>query len=270
MSTFLAASDSGVSRVFIEFDAASYAFPDGRHLLQNISLYLNQGTTTAFLGRSGAGKTTLLRMVNGLVMPTQGEVRVRGKATTAWDAILLRRSIGYVIQESGLFPHMTAGRNAGMSLELTAQPRETITTKIAELFTQVGLDPEVYLHRFPSQLSGGQRQRVGLARALAADPDILLMDEPFGALDPVTRAEMQRLVRNLLLRLKKAVLLVTHDLEEALYLASRIVLLEAGQVVADLPSHEFPGSRIPAVREYLQAIRREPSGTFEGDEQTKR
>ena len=168
----------------------------------------------------------------------------------------MRRSIGYVIQETGLFPHFDAERNIGTVLEIEGRPKQEIAERTRQLFGQVGLDYATFARRLPYQLSGGQRQRVGLARALAAEPKLLLMDEPFGALDPLTRAEMQDMLRALLKRLNKTVLLVTHDLDEALYLASHIVLLEGGKVVADLPAKEFLGSQIPAVQSYVRAVHR--------------
>jgi osmoprotectant transport system ATP-binding protein len=181
---------------------------------------------------------------------------VEAKPTTDWDPITLRRSIGYVIQETGLFPHFDAERNIGAVLEIEGRPKQEIAERARQLFTQVGLDYATFARRLPYQLSGGQRQRVGLARALAAEPKLLLMDEPFGALDPLTRAEMQDMLRDLLQRLHKTVLLVTHDLDEALYLASHIVLLEGGKVVANLPADEFLGSQIPAVQSYVRAVHR--------------
>jgi osmoprotectant transport system ATP-binding protein len=208
------------------------------------------------LGRSGSGKTTLLRTVNRLVEPTSGRVLVQDKATTEWDPIALRRSIGYVIQETGLFPHFNAERNIGTVLELEGRPKQEIHQRARELLAVVGLEYGAFAQRLPYQLSGGQRQRVGLARALAAEPRLLLMDEPFGALDPLTRAEMQDMLLELLQRFRKTVLLVTHDLEEALYLASHILLLEKGQVVANLPANEFMHSQIPAVQNYVRAVRR--------------
>jgi osmoprotectant transport system ATP-binding protein len=208
------------------------------------------------LGRSGSGKTTLLRTVNRLVEPTSGRVLVQNKATTDWDPIALRRSIGYVIQETGLFPHFNAERNVGAVLEIEGRPKHEIHDRAKELFAVVGLEYATFANRLPYQLSGGQRQRVGLARALAAEPKLLLMDEPFGALDPLTRAEMQDMLLDLLKRFNKTVLLVTHDLEEALYLASHILLLEKGQVVANLPANQFMSSQIPAVQNYVHAVRR--------------
>jgi osmoprotectant transport system ATP-binding protein len=240
----------------ITFTNVSYTLLTGRTLLRDINLTLETRTTTAILGRSGSGKTTLLRMVNALVMPTSGEVRVGDRSTATSDPIQLRRSIGYVIQETGLFPHMTVERNASLALELAGQSPAQSKQRTAEVLTLAGLDFSEFRDRYPWQLSGGQRQRVGLARALAADPAVLLMDEPFGALDPLTRAEMQTMLRDLLARVGKTVLLVTHDLDEALYLAQRVVFLDAGEVVADLPAADVLQSPNPHVRNYVNAVHR--------------
>lgn len=251
----------------VEFADVSYRLPRGedgtvgRELLSGISLKLEQGSTTALLGRSGSGKTTLLRTVNGLVAPTGGSVRV-GDITLGEsgpphvDLIALRRGIGYVIQETGLFPHMSVERNAGIALELAEAPRREIAVRAAEVLRLVGVEVAEFGGRYPWQLSGGQRQRVGLARALANDPAVLLMDEPFGALDPMTRAEMQTMLRELLERVGKTVLLVTHDLDEALYLANRVVFLERGEVVADLAAAEVLSSQNEHVRGYVNAVHR--------------
>jgi osmoprotectant transport system ATP-binding protein len=240
----------------IEFRDVSFVTPQGRRLLDRISLKLESGTTTAILGRSGSGKTTLLRTVNRIVEPTSGEVLVHGKNVREVERTALRRGIGYVIQETGLFPHFTVERNVGIVPEVQGMPRSERLQRSHELLQAVGLDPASFAHRYPHQLSGGQRQRVGLARALAADPPILLMDEPFGALDPLTRAEMQDMLRGLLEKFKKTVLLVTHDLDEALYLASRIVLLEEGKLVADLQPAEFLQSQQSEVQAYIHAYHR--------------
>jgi len=237
----------------IEFRNVCFATAEGRLLLDGISLAVEEGTTTAVLGRSGSGKTTLLRTVNRMVEPTSGEVLVAGRSAREADLIALRRSIGYVIQETGLFPHMTAERDVALVLEAEGRPREERVRRSHELLQAVGLEPEQFAGRYPHQLSGGQRQRVGLARALAAEPGVLLMDEPFGALDPLTRSEMQDMMRGLMARLKKTVLLVTHDLDEALYLGDRIVLLSAGRLVANLGPEEFLRSQQPEVAEYVQA-----------------
>ncbi len=240
----------------IEFREVSFKTPQGRLLLDAISLQIEKGTVTALLGRSGSGKTTLLRTVNRMVEPTSGEVLVHGRDIRQADIITLRRGIGYVIQETGLFPHFSVERNAGLVLEAEGNPKNERSQRSREMLRAVGLDPDIFANRYPHQLSGGQRQRVGLARALAVDPPILLMDEPFGALDPLTRAEMQDMLRGLLLRLKKTVLLVTHDLDEALYLGNQIVLLSEGSVIANLPCSEFTHSRQPEILSYIQAFHR--------------
>ena len=244
--------EAGVEFADISFRTGPDGAPGTRLLLHKISLKLAPGTTTALLGRSGSGKTTLLRTVNGLVMPSSGRVMVQGKPTSDWNLLQLRRGIGYVIQETGLFPHMTIERNVGMALELAGKAS---SERVAEMLKLTGLDPS-FAERFPWQLSGGQRQRVGLARAMASEPGILLMDEPFGALDPITRAEMQDMLKDLLGRIRKTVLLVTHDLDEALFLAARIIFLEGGVVVADLPAADVRQSEDPHVRQYLAAVHR--------------
>jgi osmoprotectant transport system ATP-binding protein len=239
----------------VEFAGVSYILPNGQALLRDINLTLEAGTTTAILGRSGSGKTTLLRMVNGLVQPTSGRVIVGGKSA-ADDLLALRRSIGYVIQETGLFPHMTIERNVAMPLELAKVSAVEKQRRSAEVLGLVGLEFESFRRRYPWQLSGGQRQRVGLGRALASNPEVLLMDEPFGALDPLTRAEMQSMLRDLLAKVQKTVLLVTHDLPEALYLASRLIFVETGQIVADLPSTDVFSSGNAHVRRYVETLER--------------
>jgi osmoprotectant transport system ATP-binding protein len=239
----------------IEFRSVGFS-TSGRRLLSDISFAVEKGTTTAVLGRSGSGKTTLLRTVNRMVDPTSGDVLVHGKSVRSVDLIPLRRSIGYVIQETGLFPHMTAERDVALVLEAEGRPREERIQAARDLLSVVGLEQRVFSGRYPHQLSGGQRQRVGLARALAADPRVLLMDEPFGALDPLTRAEMQDMLRELLGRLRKTVLLVTHDLDEALYLGDRIVLLNEGRLIAHLAPEEFLRSREPEVEAYVRALHR--------------
>jgi osmoprotectant transport system ATP-binding protein len=240
----------------VEFRDVSFEVAQGRMILRGISLALERGTTTAILGRSGSGKSTLLRTVNRMIEPTGGEVLIDGRSARERGIIALRRGMGYVIQESGLFPHFTVERNVGLVLEAEGRPRREREQRSRELLRKVGLDPGEYAARFPHQLSGGQRQRVGVARALAADPATLLMDEPFGALDPLTRAEMQDMMRDLLRGMKKTVLLVTHDLDEALYLGDRIVLLSDGQVAADLAPEQFTQSTDPAIQEYVRAFHR--------------
>ena len=246
--------------VGVEFAKVSYTPEGGHSVLRDISLVLEAGTTTALLGRSGSGKTTLLRTVNGLVRPSSGDVIVNGQSVAQLKAeeqlVALRRGIGYVIQETGLFPHMTVERNTGLALELEGRAKSEIASRAREVLGMVGLDFEEMRERLPWQLSGGQRQRVGIARALAFDPDILLMDEAFGALDPLTRAEMQTMLKELLKRMNKTVLLVTHDLDEALYLADRVLFLAEGEVFADLKPNEVLDSFNPQVREYVAAVHR--------------
>jgi osmoprotectant transport system ATP-binding protein len=245
----------------IEFRNVSLVTPEGRRLLDGVSLALAQGTTTVLLGRSGAGKTTLLRTVNRMVTPTAGEVLVGGQPVAAADPVRLRRGMGYVIQETGVFPHFTVERNVGLVLEAEGCRPEQRRERSRALLGSVGLDPATFAERFPHQLSGGQKQRVGLARALAADPKILLMDEPFGALDPLTRGEIQEMLRPLLAGLGKTVVLVTHNLYEALYLGDRIVLMADGRVAADLERDQFPTSKQPEVEAYVRAFARgEPGG----------
>lgn len=244
----------------VKFANVSFQLPGGRQLLSDVSLTIKPGTTTALLGRSGSGKTTLLRMANGLVQPTSGIVSVGETNVNTADRIALRRSIGYVIQETGLFPHMSIERNVAMSLELAGKTREERQNRAAEMLLLVGLG-EGFATRYPWQLSGGQRQRAGLARALAGAPGVLLMDEPFGALDPLTRVEMQTMLRDLLHRVGVTTLIVTHDLEEALYLADRVILLEAGKVIADLASADVRTSEIEAVKAYVAATHRGEEAT---------
>lgn len=240
----------------IDFRDVTFVTEQGRSLLDGISFAVEEGTTTAILGRSGSGKTTLLRTVNRMIEPTSGDVLLNGGSVRSSDPIQLRRGIGYVIQETGLFPHFTVARNAALVPELDGMPRNERARRADDLLRSVGLDPAVFAKRYPHQLSGGQRQRVGLARALAADPNILLMDEPFGALDPLTRAEMQDMLRGLLAQLRKTVLLVTHDLNEALYLADHIALLSEGRLAAHLNAADFLASPHPQVRSYVRAFHR--------------
>ena len=240
----------------IEFRDVSFHINDipARAIVSSISLTISHGETLVLLGRSGSGKTTLLRLINGILLPTAGEVRVHDRATADWDPIRLRRGIGYVIQDAGLFPHFTVAENVALLLTLEKWDRCRTSARVGELLNLVGLDPAEFAGRRPRELSGGQRQRVGVARALAADPPILLMDEPFGALDPVTRAELQREFTTLARRLSKTIVFVTHDLREALLLASRIVLLEAGRIVASAAPQEFLRLDQPEVRAFTASL----------------
>lgn len=225
----------------------------GRQIVHRISFTVGAGETIVLLGRSGAGKTTTLRLVNRLLEPRVGTVRFIGESTTALDANRLRRRIGYVIQEVGLLPHFTIAENVGLVPRLEQWPRERIAARVRELLSVVGLEPGEFADRYPHQLSGGQRQRVGVARALAADPPLLLLDEPFGALDPVTRGELQREFRALQGRLAKAMVFVTHDVREALLLGTRIGLLEEGRLVFLGTTDEFRISTLPEVQRFLAA-----------------
>jgi osmoprotectant transport system ATP-binding protein len=236
----------------ITFDHAFFRV-NGRALVHDLELSVTQGETLVLLGRSGSGKTTSLKLINRLLVPSSGAVRVNGKSTTDWDPIRLRRGIGYVIQDGGLFPHFTVARNISLVPQIENWPQEKIGARVQELLAVVGLSPDLAA-RYPQQLSGGQRQRVGVARALAADPPILLLDEPFGALDPITRSEMQKEFRDLQQRMKKAVIFVTHDLREALLLADRVALMEDGRLIVNLPVTEFPHSHEPLVRAYMDAF----------------
>ena len=238
---------------FVELAGATVRLPGGRTLLDGLSLAVHEGETVALIGRSGSGKTTALKLVNALLLPTAGEVRVAGRATTAWDPIRLRRQTGYVIQEIGLFPHLTVARNVGLVPELERWPAERIAARVDELLDLVGLPPIEYARRYPHELSGGQRQRVGVARALAADPPLVLLDEPFGALDPLTRAELQREFRALQARLRKTAVFVTHDMREAGIVADRIALVDAGRLVALGTLAELRAAADPTVRAFLEA-----------------
>jgi osmoprotectant transport system ATP-binding protein len=240
----------------IEFRDVAYYINviPARVIVSGISLAIPQGETIVLLGRSGSGKTTLLKLINGMLLPSKGQVLVEGRATTDWDPIRLRRGIGYVIQEAGLFPHFTVEENIALVPTLEKWDAPRIAARVEEMLQLVGLDPREFAKRRPRELSGGQRQRVGVARALAADPPILLMDEPFGALDPVTRAELQREFSALARRLGKTIVFVTHDIREALLLASRIVLLEGGRIVASATPQEFIVLDHPEVRAFTCAL----------------
>jgi len=237
----------------IEFRDVAYALPNGQPLLSELNLEVQRGETLVLLGRSGSGKTTTLKLVNRLLTPTGGEVRVNGAPTAESDVIRLRRSIGYVIQDVGLFPHFTVERNIGLVPRIEGWTAERIHLRVEELLQMVGLGEQM-ASRYPHQLSGGQRQRVGVARALAADPAILLMDEPFGALDALTRDQLQREFLSLQRRLGKTLVFVTHDLREALRLGSRIALMDAGRLVTVLSPEDFLRSREPLAAAYVQAF----------------
>jgi len=231
----------------IEFVAARYAI-DGRSIVGPLDFEVRRGETLVFLGESGSGKTTSLRLVNRLLVPTGGDVRVDGRSTDAWDPVRLRRGIGYVIQHVGLLPHLTVSGNVGLVPALEHWPAERIRQRVVELLSLVGLPAAEFGTRHPHELSGGQRQRVGVARALAADPPLLLCDEPFGALDARTRAVLQREFRDLVARLDKTVVFVTHDIGEARLLASRLAVFAGGRVTFIGTPAEFDATSDPASR----------------------
>jgi osmoprotectant transport system ATP-binding protein len=224
----------------VSFSHVSYRIGTHR-ILSDISFDLNAGETLVILGRSGSGKTTALKLINALLVPSDGEVTVQGRATTAWDPILLRRKIGYVIQDVGLFPHFTIARNVALLPELEGWEAERARARMQQLLNMVGLPHKNFETRYPRELSGGQKQRVGIARALAADPPILLLDEPFGALDPVTRLDLQLQFLELTRSLNKAAVFVTHDVHEAMKLATRIAVLHDGVLELMATPAEFRG-----------------------------
>jgi osmoprotectant transport system ATP-binding protein len=246
-------NDSSSAMNIVEFRDISIRLDGQREILHRINLEIHRGEVLVLLGRSGSGKTTLLKLINALALPSSGEVQVEGRPTSQWNPIELRRRMGYVIQEGGLFPHFTVERNIGLVPSLQGWSTERIRERVSELLRLVGLDPELSA-RLPRQLSGGQRQRVGVARALAADPALLLMDEPFGALDPITRSELQQQLLELQQRLHKTIVFVTHDLHEALRLATRIALLDVGRLVGTYTPEEFRRSTDPLVQQYVAAF----------------
>ena len=242
------------NNIAVEFHDVTFS-RNHRDLVSNLNFTIHQGEALVLLGRSGCGKTTTMKLINGLFIPTQGEVRVQGKPTTQWNPIELRRKIGYVIQETGLFPHFTIERNVGLVPSLEGWKPKQIKTRVYELLQLVGLDPEQFAQRYPNELSGGQRQRVGVARALAVDPPMLMMDEPFGALDPITRLELQSEFHRLQQELGKTVIFVTHDIQEAFVLATRIGLMDAGRLVVLGTPEEFLRSQEPEARAFIQCLR---------------
>ncbi len=225
-----------------------------RLLIDQLNFTVHKGEVLVLLGRSGSGKTTTMKLINKLLIPTSGEVMVLGNSTKQWNPIQLRRRIGYVIQEIGLFPHFTIEENVALVPKLEGWERDRIQHRVWQLLELVGLDPQHFAKRYPHQLSGGQRQRVGVARAIAADPPILLMDEPFGALDPITRLELQREFRQLQQQLGKTVIFVTHDIQEAFFLASRIGLMQAGCLVELAKVADFMQSQQPEARAFLDCL----------------
>lgn len=224
-----------------------------RQVLRGINLEVHRGETVALVGRSGAGKSTILKLINRMLEPADGRVLVDGRDTRAWHPTALRRQTGYVLQEVGLFPHMTVAGNVGLVPALANWPQERIDKRTFELLDLVGLPPREFAARWPDQLSGGQRQRVGVARALAADPPVVLMDEPFGALDPITRAELHREFGRIQRQLRKTIVLVTHDMREAFTLADRIGVLDAGVLVECGPRTMLEASTHPTVMTLVES-----------------
>ena len=236
----------------IAFEGVQFHRGD-RQVLRGITLEVHRGETVALVGRSGAGKSTILKLINRMLEPADGRVLVDGRDTRAWHPTVLRRQTGYVLQEVGLFPHMTVAGNVGLVPALANWPKERIDKRTFELLDLVGLPPREFAARWPDQLSGGQRQRVGVARALAADPPVVLMDEPFGALDPITRAELHREFGRIQRQLRKTIVLVTHDMREAFTLADRIGVLDAGVLVECGPRSMLEASTNPTVMTLVES-----------------
>ena len=237
----------------VEFRSVSYSI-NGVAIIDELDLEVFQGEILVLLGESGCGKTTTLKLINRLIDPTAGEILVEGKSTVDWDAIALRRHIGYVLQDGGLFPHFTVAENVALVLKLENWDEARKGRRTTEMLELVGLDPAKFGERFPHELSGGQRQRVGVARALASDPDLLLLDEPFGALDAITRTNLQKEFARLVRDLGKTAVFVTHDLHEAMLLGTRIALMDKGRIALLEDVDGFRRSQIPLVRAYLDTV----------------
>lgn len=241
----------------VQFDNVSKVYGGRTRAVNDFNLTVDRGEFICLIGPSGCGKTTSLKMVNRLVEPSSGAIYVDGEDIMAQDVVELRRGIGYVIQQIGLFPHMTIGDNIAVVTNLKGWPKQKREERVAELLQLVELDPDVYSRRYPRELSGGQQQRVGVLRALAAEPELILMDEPFGALDPITRESLQDELKRLHSKLKKTILFVTHDMDEALKLADRIVLMKAGRIVqADPPDELLRNPADEFVASFIGAERR--------------
>jgi len=241
-----------MANAIIRFDRVSKVFSDGTKAVDDVSFQIDEGECVTFVGPSGCGKTTTVKLLNRLVEPTQGKILLNGQDTAAVDVIALRRNIGYVIQDVGLFPHMTVAQNIALVPRLLGWSTAEKETRTDELLNLVGLDPSAFRNRYPHQLSGGQKQRVGVARGLAADPPVILMDEPFGALDPITRAQLQDEFVRLRSRLKKTILFVTHDIDEAIKLGDRIAVMRSGRIVQfDPPTRILRDPADPFVKDLI-------------------
>ncbi|MFN2501745.1 MAG: ATP-binding cassette domain-containing protein [Pyrinomonadaceae bacterium] len=237
----------------LEFRSVGYTV-NGLQVLKDLSLVITKGEVVVLLGESGCGKTTTLKLINALMTPTSGQLLVHGRSTVKWEPVELRRSIGYVIQDGGLFPHFTVSQNVGLVPTLRDFAPAQIAARINEMLSLVKLDPLKFAERFPHELSGGQRQRVGVARALAADPDLLLLDEPFGALDAITRSGLQREFAGMVHDMGKTAIFVTHDLHEAMLVGTRIALMEKGSIVLEQTPEGFRRSDLPLVRAFLDTV----------------
>ena len=247
-------SDGNHGSYALECRGVTYRLPSGTALISGLDLQVTHGETLVLLGRSGSGKSTTLKLINRLLVPSEGEIFISGRPASDWDPIQLRRGIGYVIQDAGLFPHWSVARNVALVPRIEGWPEDRIQGRLKDMLELVGLPPAEFSARRPSELSGGQKQRVGVARALAADPPILLMDEPFGALDPVTRAELQREFRALAARLAKTIVFVTHDVREALFLGTQIALLADGHLVAVYSPKQFLRATEPEARAFVASL----------------
>ncbi len=242
----------------IAFDKVCKSFDGGRvHAVDHVSLAVAKGEFLCIVGSSGSGKTTLLRLANRLIEADSGTIAIDGNNIAASDPIALRRRIGYVFQSAGLFPHMSVAENVGITPRLTGAAASAITARVTELLTLVRLDPQKYRDRFPHELSGGERQRVGVARALAAEPNIVLLDEPFGALDPLTRDALGEDFRALHDKLSLTTIMITHDMTEAMLLADRIAVMRGGALIATGTASELAASNEPYVRELMSTPRRQ-------------
>lgn len=236
----------------IEFSDVKKVFPDGTRAIHDFSLKINDGEFVTLIGPSGCGKTTTMKMINRLIEPTAGTIYINDTDINDYNIHELRWNIGYVLQQIALFPHMTIEENIAIVPEMKKWKRKHIRERSKELLDMVGLDPDTYMHRRPGELSGGEQQRVGVIRALAADPDIILMDEPFSALDPISREQLQRDIKHLHQGIKKTIVFVTHDIDEALALGDKVCLMKQGQIVqADMPQQLVLHPKSQYVKDFI-------------------
>jgi osmoprotectant transport system ATP-binding protein len=248
-------AEKATSGASIELENLTKRYPGApQPAVDSVNMEIKAGEIVIFVGPSGCGKSTTLKMINRLIEPTGGRIRINGEDVTDMDPVKLRRNVGYAIQASGLFPHMTVAQNIALVPKMIGWPKARIRARVEEMLDLVGLDPGEFHGRYPRQLSGGQQQRVGVARALAADPPLVLMDEPFGALDPLTRAELQREFAGLTRRLNKTIVFVTHDIREAFKLASRIGLFQDGRLIELSEPDQFMRSSHEEARAFLKTL----------------